>query len=159
VLGDEPNGRWLLASDAGYGFVCTFEALLAKPKAGKALLSLPEGARVLPPVAVPGSALDRVAAATSSGHLLVFPLADLPELNRGKGNKIIGIPSARAKAREEFVSAIAVVPDGGSLVIRSGKRDFTLKPADLDRYQGERGRRGALLPRGFQRVEGLSVGE
>jgi topoisomerase-4 subunit A len=112
---------------------------------------------VLPPVPVPGTALDRVAAATSSGHLLVFPAADLPALNRGKGNKIIGIPSARARAREEFVAAITIVPEGGSLTIHSGKRSFTIRPADLDRFQGERGRRGAMLPRGFQKVDGMEV--
>ncbi len=157
VIGDDQaQRRWLLASDAGYGFVCPFEALLAKPKAGKAVLSLPEGARVLAPVPLPGSPLDRVAAATSSGHLLVFPIGDLPELNRGKGNKIIGIPAARAKTREEIMVAITIVPDGASLTLVSGKRTFTLKPADLDRYQGERGRRGAMLPRGFQKVDGLT---
>jgi topoisomerase-4 subunit A len=157
VIGDDQaQRRWLLASDAGYGFVCPFEALLAKPKAGKAVLSLPEGARVLAPVPLPGSPLDRVAAATSSGHLLVFPIGDLPELNRGKGNKIIGIPTTRAKTREEIMVAITIVPDGASLTLVSGKRTFTLKPADLDRYQGERGRRGAMLPRGFQKVDGLT---
>jgi len=159
VVGDEQERRWLLASDAGYGFICPFDALLAKPKAGKALLSLPEGARVLPPVPmpIPGTPLDRVAAATSSGHLLVFPVVDLPELNRGKGNKIIGIPSARAKAREELMVAIAVVPDGGSLTVHTGKRTLTLKPGDLDRFQGERGRRGGMLPRGFQKVDALEA--
>ncbi|KAA6187833.1 DNA topoisomerase IV subunit A [Thiohalocapsa marina] len=157
VLGEtEPGCRWLLASDAGYGFVCPFQALLAKPKGGKSVLTLPEGARVLPPVLLPGSPLDRVAAVTSSGHLLVFPIGELPELNRGKGNKIIGIPAARAKAREELMLAITIVPDGGSLLLTSGKRTLTLKPADLDRYQGERGRRGAMLPRGFQHVDALS---
>ena len=157
LIGDEPDSRYLLASDAGYGFVCTLEALYAKPKSGKAALTLPAGSRVLPPVRVPGSSADRVAAATGSGHLLVFPLADLPALDRGKGNKIIGIPVAKAKAREEFVVAIALVPHAGSLTILSGKRTFTLKPADLDRFQGDRGRRGAMLPRGFQRVEGFVI--
>jgi topoisomerase-4 subunit A len=158
VVGDEQERRWLLASDAGYGFVCPFDALLAKPKAGKALLSLPDGARVLTPVPLPlpGTPLDRVAAVTSNGHLLVFPIGELPELVRGKGNKIIGIPPAKARSGEERMVAVAVVPDGGSLILHSGKRSFTLKPADLDRYQGERGRRGALLPRGFQRVDGLA---
>ncbi len=159
MVGDEQQRRWLLASDAGYGFVCPFDALLAKARAGKALLSLPAGAQVLAPVPLPlpGTPLDRVAAVTSTGHLLVFPIADLPELNRGKGNKIIGIPTAKAKAREELMTAIAVIPDGGSLTLVSGKRTFTLKPSDLDRFQGERGRRGALLPRGFQHVDGLQV--
>jgi topoisomerase-4 subunit A len=157
VVADEQRRAYLIASDAGYGFICPFEALLAKPRSGKTLLTLPEGARVLPPVPVPGTALDRVAAATTSGHLLVFPAADLPALNRGKGNKIIGIPTARAKTRDEYVAAITIVPEGAGLAIHSGKRSFTLKPADLDRYQGERGRRGAMLPRGFQKVDGMEA--
>jgi topoisomerase-4 subunit A len=84
-------------------------------------------------------------------------VADLPELARGKGNKILGIPSARVAAREEFLCALTVVPPGAGLTILSGKRHFTLKPADLDAYQGERGRRGHILPRGFQRVDGVTV--
>jgi topoisomerase-4 subunit A len=157
VLGGEASSKLLLASDAGYGFVVTLEALYAKPKAGKAVLTLPAGAQMLPPVSVLNLATDWVAAVTNSGHLLVFPVADLPELPRGKGNKIINVPAVRAAAREEFVAAVAIVYAGGSLTIRSGKRHFTLRPADLDLYQGERGRRGKLLPRGFQRVDGLEV--
>jgi topoisomerase-4 subunit A len=155
VLGGDPDGRWLLASDAGYGFVCTLSDLQAKARAGKAVLTLPSGARVLGPVQVPGSSADLVVAATSSGHLLAFPCSELPELNRGKGNKIIGIPSARAQAREEIVVAIVVLPAGASLAVLSGKRTLTLKPDDLQHYVGERGRRGGMLPRGFQRVDGL----
>jgi topoisomerase-4 subunit A len=155
VLGGDPDGRWLLASDAGYGFVCTLSDLQAKARAGKAVLTLPSGARVLGPVQVPGSSADLVVAATSSGHLLAFLCSELPELNRGKGNKIIGIPSARAQAREEIVLAIVVLPAGASLAVLSGKRTLTLKPDDLQHYVGERGRRGGMLPRGFQRVDGL----
>jgi topoisomerase-4 subunit A len=155
VLGGDADGRWLLASDAGYGFVCTLSDLFAKPKGGKAVLTLPSGARVLAPVPVPGSDADLVVAATSAGHLLAFAAADLPQLARGKGNKIIGIPAARVQAREEVLSAIAVLPSGASLLLLSGKRTLTLKPDDVARYLAERGRRGALLPRGFQRVDGL----
>jgi topoisomerase IV subunit A len=161
VLGDAPETRLLLACDAGYGFIARMEDLYAKAKAGKAVLTLPKGAEVLPPLSLVGalgdSDGDRLAAVTTSGHLLLFPVAELPEMPRGKGNKIIGIPSARAASREEWVAALAVIPEGGSLLVTSGKRTLTLKPADLDIYQGERGRRGRLLPRGFQRVEGLSV--
>ncbi|MBS1202730.1 MAG: topoisomerase subunit, partial [Chromatiaceae bacterium] len=158
VLGDGPDTRMVLASDAGYGFVARLEDLYAKPKAGKAVLSLPSGAQVLTPVPVGDAQGARLAAATTSGHLLVFPLSELPEMPRGKGNKIIGIPSARAAAREELLAALAVVPEGGSLILLSGKRTFTLRPADLDLYTGERGRRGKLLPRGFQKVDGLAAG-
>jgi topoisomerase-4 subunit A len=123
----------------------------------KAVLSLPQGAQVLPPVQVFNRASDRLVAVTTTGHILVFPLAELPEMPRGKGNKILGIPAAKAKSGEERLAALAVVYAGGSLTIRSGKRHFTLKPSDLDAFQAERGRRGKLLPRGFQRVEGMDV--
>ncbi|MEY6431041.1 DNA topoisomerase IV subunit A [Thioalkalicoccus limnaeus] len=158
VLGDEPQRRFVMASDAGYGFLAPLEALYAKPKAGKAVLTLPPGARVLPPAAVADPTTDQVAVATNAGHLLVFAISDLPELSRGKGNKLIAIPAARLAAREEFVVAVAVLSACASLVIHSGKRSFTLKPTDIAHYRGERGRRGRLLPRGFQRVDGLAVG-
>ncbi len=158
VLGGEPDDGWLLASDAGYGFTCTLADLIARPKAGKAVLTLPPAAKVLTPVPLPGSTADLVVAATSSGHLLAFPIDDLPQLARGKGNKIIGIPAARAKGREEWVIALTVLPEGASLTVVTGKRTLTLKPADVQRYVGERGRRGALLPRGFQRVDSLRAG-
>ncbi|MCF8004841.1 MAG: DNA topoisomerase IV subunit A [Chromatiaceae bacterium] len=157
VLGGDPTQRLLMASDAGYGFICPLEALIAKPRGGKAVLTLPEGAQVLLPVSVSNGPDALVAVATTAGHLLVFPVAELPELTRGKGNKLIGIPSARVKSREEVVAAICTLPTGANLSILSGKRQLTLKPADIERYQAERGRRGALLPRGFQRVEGMEL--
>ena len=157
LLGDEPERRFLLASDAGYGFVVALEALYAKPKAGKGVLTLPAGAQVLRPRQVLNRAADRVAAVTSTGHLLVFPISDLPEMARGKGNKLIGIPAAKLKAREETMIDVTAVGEGANLVIYSGKRTLTLKPADLDIYSGERGRRGKLLPRGFQHVERIEA--
>jgi topoisomerase-4 subunit A len=155
VLGDAPEARYVLASDAGYGFIVRLEDLIAKPKAGKAVLTLPPGAGVLLPVPLADPASARLAAVTSAGYLLVFPVSELPEMPRGKGNKIIGIPTARAATREETMIALAVLPTGASLTVLAGKRGFTLKPGDLEAYQGERGRRGRLLPRGFQRVDGL----
>ena len=149
--------KFLLASDAGYGFVAKFGALVAKNKAGKAVLSLPKGAQVIPPVTV----LDRdnllVASATSEGRLLVFPLADLPELAKGKGNKIIGIPSARAQAREEILVGLLVFGDGDVVQVNSGRQHLKLKLSDLENYRGERGRRGNRLPKGFQKVSGLTI--
>jgi len=158
VLGGKPSRWYLMASDAGYGFLVQFRELQAKNKAGKAVLTLPKGAEVLPPLAVEDPDSSRLAAISNEGRMLVFPVTELPQLSRGKGNKIIGIPAARLKSREEYVTALAVVPAGASLVISSGKRTFTLKPADLDKFQGERGRRGHKLPRGFQRVSGVEVG-
>jgi len=157
MIGDADD-RYLLASDAGYGFVARLGDLQSKNKAGKAVLTRPGDAGVLIPQAVRDNEDGWVAAVTSSGHLLVTELGELPLLGRGKGLKIIQIPPARVKAREEFVVAIAVVPDGGQLTVHAGKRHVTLKPADLEHYQVGRGRRGRKLPRGLQRVEALVAG-
>jgi topoisomerase-4 subunit A len=157
VLGGEPTRWYLMASDAGYGFLVQLQDLLVKHKTGKAVLSLPPGAKVMAPVPVEQPETARLAAISNEGRMLVFPLIDLPRLQRGKGNKIIGIPSARLKAREEYLAFLAAVPEGCSLTILAGKRSFTLKPADLDHYLAERGRRGSKLPRGFQRVNAIEV--
>ncbi|MFP8966617.1 DNA topoisomerase IV subunit A [Pokkaliibacter sp. CJK22405] len=155
-LGDEQQ-RVLLASDAGYGFVTKIAELVGKNRAGKVVLSLPEKAQLVAPAMIPATDDElQVVVVSNEGRLLVFPLAELPELAKGKGNKMINIPSARARNREEFMSAMVVMPRSAGLVVSSGKRDMRIKADDLDHYRGERGRRGSLLPRGFQRVDGLS---
>ncbi|APZ42387.1 DNA topoisomerase IV subunit A [Acidihalobacter ferrooxydans] len=146
--------RFLLSTDHGYGFVCRFADLVSRNKAGKAVLSVPQGAGVLAPVAVPkGEA--RLVAVSTAGHMLVLPLVDVPEMSRGKGNKLIGIPSGKLKSGEESMAAIALVDAGQSVILHSGQRHMVLKPSVLDEYAGERGRRGRMLPRGFQRVDAL----
>jgi topoisomerase-4 subunit A len=157
VLGGDPDQWYLVASDAGYGFLVQLKELHAKNKAGKALLTLPKGARVLHPVPVTDRETDQVVAITNEGRMLTFPVSDLPALTRGKGNKIIGIPGKRVEDRIEFVVAVACVPAGGRLTAHSGKRFITLKLSDLEHYQGERGRRGSKLPRGFQKVDRVEV--
>jgi topoisomerase-4 subunit A len=147
----------LLASDAGYGFVGNLGDLYSKNKSGKAALTLPKGGRVLKPLMVKDATTDLLAAISSEGRLLVFPVSELPELARGKGNKIMNIPSARVQAREEYVVALEVISVGEQLVVFSGKRHLTLKITDLDHYMGERGRRGNKLPRGFQKVDGAEI--
>ena len=157
LLGD-PEQRYLLASDAGYGFVAQLGDLHGKNRAGKAVLNLSEGSRVMPPAPVPPSNEGAwVAALSNEGRLLAFPLEELPQLARGKGNKIIGIPSARLKSREEFVVSVQVLGEDQSLVILAGKRHLTLKFSELEHYRGERGRRGNKLPRGFQKVDAMRV--
>ncbi|MDP4917557.1 MAG: DNA topoisomerase IV subunit A [Haliea sp.] len=157
LLADEQQ-RVLLASDAGYGFVAVFSDLQTKNRAGKGVLSLPKGGCVLQPTLVPAdNAGVWVAALSNEGRLLMFPLADLPQLARGKGNKILGIPSARVQAREEFLVTVQVINEMQSLVIQAGKRHLTLKFSELEHYRGERGRRGNKLPRGFQKVDGMRV--
>ena len=151
--------RVLLASDAGYGFIARLEDLTSKNKAGKALLTLPDAALVLPPQLLDNPEQALLAAVSNDGRLLVFPVTELPELARGKGNKIMNIPSARAAAREEFVVSVNVINPGQCLTLHSGKRHITLKMSDLEHYKGERGRRGNKLPRGFQKVDKAEVTE
>ncbi len=157
VLGGDPEQWYLMASDAGYGFVVQLKELYAKNKAGKAVLSLPKGARVLHPALVVNAADDRLVAISNEGRMLVFPVSELPALSRGKGNKIMSIPSKRAAAHEEYLVAVACVSADSRLLVYSGKRHLSLKGADLDHYQGERGRRGNKLPRGFQKVDAVAV--
>ncbi len=157
VMLPDDEALYVIASDAGYGFVVKGEDLQAKNKAGKALLSLPKGAKVVAPRSLASREEDWLAAVTTEGRLLVFPVRDLPQLGKGKGNKIIGIPGERVASREEYLVDLAVLPTGATLVLQAGKRTLSLKAEDLEHYKGERGRRGNKLPRGFQRVEGLLV--
>jgi topoisomerase-4 subunit A len=158
LIAGADDDKFLLASDAGYGFVVSFADLQTKNKAGKACLTLPQGARVLVPVGIPKTpgALN-VACATNEGRLLLFPLDELPELARGKGNKLIGIPAPRAAAREEFVTGLCIVGEQDILQVTAGRQHLKLKWADLENYRGERGRRGNKLPKGFQKVTALTV--
>jgi topoisomerase-4 subunit A len=157
VLLPDDDSLYVIASDAGYGFVVKGEDLQAKNKAGKALLSLPNNAKVILPRPVEDREGNWLASVTTEGRLLVFKISDLPQLGKGKGNKIIGIPGERVASREEYVTDIAVIPEGSTLVLQAGKRTLSLRPDDLEHYKGERGRRGNKLPRGFQRVDALLV--
>ena len=138
----------LMASDAGYGFICKFEDLIARNKAGKALISLPENAKVMEPkTLVNATAL--VVAMTSAGRMLIFPAKDLPALSKGKGNKIVTIPAENAKERGELLVKLLLISDQASLEFHSGKRKIVLKPEDLQKFRAERGRKGSTLPRGL----------
>ncbi len=149
--------RVLLASDAGYGFVGSLEEMTTKNKAGKACLSVPKGGTALPPVVVNLEMQQQVVAVTNQGRMLIFPLAEVPELSRGKGNKLLNVPSATFKAGEEFLVAVKVVGRNDDLLVVAGLRHLRMKPKDLQNYVGERARRGRKLPRGFQRVDSLVV--
>ncbi|WP_118793809.1 DNA topoisomerase IV subunit A [Haemophilus haemolyticus] len=138
----------LMASDAGYGFICKFEDLIARNKAGKALISLPENAKVMEPKTLT-NATALVVAMTSAGRMLIFPAKDLPALSKGKGNKIVTIPAANAKERCELLVRLLLISDQASLEFHSGKRKIVLKPEDLQKFRAERGRKGSTLPRGL----------
>ncbi len=157
VMAGEPDSLFLLASDAGYGFITRLGDMMARTRSGKSVLSLPKHAAVLPPAPVTDPQTDQVAAVNLQGQMLVIPAAEVPRLNRGKGVKIQNVNSKKLASREEFVVSIASVPAGGSLVIHAGKRHLTLKAADLETYFGDRGRKGTKLPRGLQRVDRLSA--
>ncbi|MDR7099210.1 topoisomerase-4 subunit A [Lysobacter niabensis] len=155
IASGENDTKFVLASSHGYGFTTRFENLTGRNKAGKAMLSLTPNAKVLQPALVTPGANDRVVAVTNVGHLLAFPVSELPELDKGKGNKIIDIP--KAKLGTERVVAVAVVAPGSTLVVKSGARTMSLSFKDLEPYLGARATRGGLLPRGWQKVEGLDV--
>lgn len=156
VIGEDDKDV-LLASDAGYGFVGKIGDLISKNKSGKTILRLPKGGAVLAAMMVNDYEKNMIVAITNEGRMLMFPLSDLPRLAKGKGNKIISIPTARVAERLEFVVAIAVLAENDSLTVHAGRRHHNLKAADLQHYRGERGRRGNKLPRGFQNVDRIEV--
>ncbi len=154
LLAGNPDDWIVLASHFGYGFRVQLKELSSKNKAGKLLITLPTGAKVLKPVPVRNES-DLLAVVTLQGRLLVFPVADLPALARGKGNKLIQIPPADLAEETDYVVAVLSIPEQSPLKVVSGKRFLTLKAADIEHYTGSRAKRGLHLPRGFQRVEGL----
>jgi len=153
----EPEERVLLATSAGYGFVASLGDLATSYRAGKAAVTVPAGAEPLPPQPVGDPERDLAAAATSSGYLLVFPLADLPQMPRGKGNKILNIPSKRLKSGDEVMVAALALPAGGTLRVHAGRQYRNLTADDLASFHGQRAQRGTRLPRGYQRVDRLEI--
>ncbi|KER04148.1 DNA topoisomerase IV subunit A [Photorhabdus temperata] len=154
VLMASDEQKFLMASDAGYGFICTFSDLVAKNRAGKALITLPEKAGVMTPLEINNAQDDMLLAITSAGRMLMFPVADLPQLSKGKGNKIISVQSA---SENDLLSWLLILPPQSSITLYFGKRKLTLRPEDLQKFRAERGRKGTSLPRGLQRIERVQV--
>ena len=159
VMAGDPEQLFLLATDFGYGFVVKLEDLITRNKKGKAVLKVPEGAKVLPPVAVPDMETHWVAMVSNEGKLLIHHIAELPQLPKGKGVKIMNIPTAKTKSRQEFVTAVTVIDEEDNLKIYSGKRYKVLKPEDMEAYEGERAQRGHKLPQGFRSVSRMESEE
>jgi len=158
VIAGDNDTRLILATDFGYGFVTRFEALTGRQKAGKQIISLGDNAKVLAPQISADPARDRIVVATTEGHLLMFSVAELPELDKGKGNKLIEIPKAKLASGDERVAGVAVVSEGkGEVTMYAGARKLTLKWSDLVEYGGTRASRGGLLPRGLRRVERIET--
>ena len=149
VLMANMDAQILMASDSGYGFICQFEDLVSRNKAGKAVISLTENAQVLAPQYIEANENISLVAMSNVGRMLVFPITELPTLSKGKGNKIINISAAAAKARTELLTRLLLIKPTSSLVFISGKRKITLKPSDIDNYRGERARKGSQLVRGL----------
>jgi len=157
LLMGEESDLFLLASDAGYGFIAKFSDLTSKNKSGKAVLTLPPESRPLAPLAVKNIEEENLVALSSSGRMLIFPLAQLPLLPRGKGNKIIHFPPGRSGHEKETLKSMVILPAGATLKVYAGRRHLTLKKENLENYTGNRGRRGQMLPHGLQRAEHIEV--
>ncbi|MDA8562076.1 DNA topoisomerase IV subunit A [Gammaproteobacteria bacterium] len=157
ALMGKDDQNYLLSSDAGYGFVTTLNNLYAKNKAGKTAISVPKNANALTPNLIINKKNDLVAAVTNIGYMIIFPLKELPELTKGKGNKIINIPTAKLATREEFVIDIITLKSSDIILLKSGNKKLKLKPNDWKHYLSERGRRGHKLPRAFQKVDSFGI--
>lgn len=157
VLIPDAEELYLVASDAGYGFVTKGEDFVSKNKSGKAMVNLSAGSKLIKPIAVTAADENWIMAITTEGRGLTFPLTDLPQLNKGKGNKIISIPGDRAAKREELMSHLIVYQKGQSIKVSNGKRDITLTPEKLEVFQGERGRKGMKMPKGFEKPTAVEV--
>ena len=156
IAGDAQQ-RLVLASSYGYGFVTETGNLHSRMKAGKAMLSLPGESLPVEPAVITSKDADTVVCATSDGYLLAFPLADLPELSKGKGNKLINIPPKRLKSGDEHMIGMVVIAEGEEVLLWAGQRYLRMGKKDLEHFVGERAKRGHKLPRGFQRVTKIEV--
>ncbi len=150
---------FLLSTTFGYGFICRFDDMVTRNKNGKALIKVPAGAELLPPVAISDREAQSIVAITSAGYIGVIPLRDLPQLAKGKGNKIINVPPKKLKDGEEIVGAIHCVAEGDKLTLHVGKKYKTMNTRELMEYAVERGKRGRKLPRGWQNVDWVEQGE
>ncbi|MDT0178226.1 DNA topoisomerase IV subunit A [Pantoea sp. RRHST58] len=156
VLMEADEQKLLMASDAGYGFICTFADLVSRNRAGKALLTLPDNARVMTPMAVHHED-DMLLAITQAGRMLMFPVGELPQMSKGKGNKIISIPAADAAAGNDKLAWLLILPPGSAVTLYVGKRKLVLRSEELQKFRADRGRRGTLLPRGLQRIDKVEL--
>jgi len=156
VVSGNSDEKIVLSTSSGYGFIASIGDLQTKNKSGKAAIKVQENAKVLLPGLIKDEQ-DVLAAITNQGRMLVFPYTELPQLSRGKGNKIIGIPKSNFESGEEFLQEIAVIGNDRELKLISGKRHFTIKFKDLENFFGARGRRGNFLPKGFRKVDRVEV--
>ena len=157
VIMGKGDDKYVMASDAGYGFICTIDDMVTKNKKGKATLSVPKGADALMPLKINDMETDFLAVVTTAGYLTIYPVTELPELAKGKGVKLINVPAKLLKERDEYVLGATTFKKGQHVLVHSGKRYLRLKGQDLETYMGERGKRGRKLPKGFQTVKAITT--
>ena len=149
-----PEQVILMSSQAGYGFMTTADQLACKTKNGKSVVKVPKDLKAIPMKLVDNAESQYLAVVTNTGRLLIFPIAELPQLPRGKGNKLMQLPPKELD--KEYCIDTAVLNENSSLIVSTGKREFTIKPKDLSNFHGERGRRGNLLPKSYRQVKHIS---
>jgi topoisomerase-4 subunit A len=159
TLCGDTQRKVVLASTFGYGFVTELGNLHGRMKAGKAMLTVPAGALPVEPAMVQTDGEATLVCATSDGYLLAFPLSEVPELAKGKGNKLINVPPKRLKAGEEHVVGVAVMGPKQEILVWAGQRYLRMGLKDIEHFRGDRAHRGRKLPRGFQRVTRIEVAE
>ena len=157
VMMGKSDDKYVMASDAGYGFICSIDDMVTKNKKGKATLSVPKGADALIPLKVNDMETDFLAVVTTAGYLTIYPVTELPELAKGKGVKLINVPAKLLKERKEYVLGATTFKKGQHVLVHAGKRYLRLKGQDLESYSGERGKRGRKLPKGFQSVKAITT--
>jgi len=157
ILMGPDTDQYVMYSDAGYGFICKVADMLTKNKKGKATLSVPAGANALTPVKVNDLEQDFLAVVTTAGYLAIYPVTELPELGKGKGVKLLNVPTKLLKEREEYILGATIFRKGQHVLVHAGKRYLRLKGQDLESYTGERGKRGRKLPKGFQVVKAITT--
>jgi len=148
VMGDDEQ-LVLLASDVGYGFISNLGNLQSKTKSGKNVITLPSKSKVMKIVMIRDLENQFVAVATNRGRLLIFPIAELPILSKGKGNKLIQIPTADLTARKEFITGLCVLNETQKLRVYYGKRKPIYKSEDWIYFVSHRARRGKELRPGY----------
>ncbi len=157
TMSGDPRQKILLASSFGYGFLTDLGNLHGRMKAGKAVLSVPAGAAPVMPATVTAKTGNTIVCVTSDGYLLAFPLKDVPELSKGKGNKLINVPPKRLKAGDEFMVGLTVMSEKQEILVWAGQRYLRMGARDIEHFRGDRAHRGRKLPRGFQRVTGIEL--
>jgi topoisomerase-4 subunit A len=158
LLTNKDNALIFLSSDQGYGFLTKFSNFLTKNRNGKALINLPEKGKLLSPQLINHIDNEILAAVTTKGRLLIFPVSQMPQLDKGKGNKIISIPKKELTSSDpEKLKLLRILPDNVNLVINTKRDSLILNKENQENYIGKRAQRGKKLPRGYQVIRSLEI--